>query len=323
MMRPLRRAIGALLPASVRAAMAAEATPAADSALAARVEYLEKVVRYLDYQVADQASLLRHLAAPVIADLPQVRQTKESFDFQWAEIPTGRYMLENEQFRREAPGYVTEFTQLPAEWFNGKSVIDAGCGLGRYSWALCTLGARVLSLDQSEHGLARTRAACQEFPSHRAMKVDLLHELPLTEPVDLVWSFGVLHHTGDTYGAFKHVAKWVKPGGMIFLMLYGKPREGHGPDYAAVSEYDEWRRRTRNMDLRAKLHAVQDHMRTQGFLVRGEEHIHGYFDAISPPINDLYVFEEVEAWLIEAGFEKIKQTVQTRNLHIVATRKAS
>ena len=301
--------------------LAPAVVPKQDGSLEQRVTYLEEVVRYLDFQVTNQAALLRYLASPVIADLPQVRETKESFDFQWAEIPLGRYMLENEQFRAEAPGYVCEFTGLPAAWFKGKSVIDAGCGLGRYSWALCTLGARVLSLDQSDHGLARAADACKGFPGHRTMKVDLLHELPLAEQVDLVWSFGVLHHTGDTYRAFKHVAKWVKPGGMIYLMLYGKPREGMGSDYAEVNEYDEWRRRTRNLGLRDKLAAVSAHMKDGRFRVLGEEHVHGYFDAISPPINDLYVFEEVEAWLLEAGFIGIKQTVNTRNLHIVATRK--
>lgn len=291
-----------------------------DTTLTQRVAYLEEVGRYLDHQVTNQASLLRHLAAPIIAELPQVRETKASFDFQWAEIPAGRYMLENPQFRQEATGYVCEFTGLPAQWFKGKSVIDAGCGLGRYSWALCQLGARVLSLDQSDHGLARTAEACRAFPGHRVMKVDLLKELDLDEQVDLVWSFGVLHHTGDTYGAFKRVAKWVKPGGFIYLMLYGKPREGFASDYAEINEYDEWRRRTRNMDLREKLGAVAAHMRAGGFRVPGEEHIHGYFDAISPPINDLYVFEEVESWLLAAGFTDIRQTVATRNLHIIATR---
>jgi 2-polyprenyl-3-methyl-5-hydroxy-6-metoxy-1,4-benzoquinol methylase len=289
-------------------------------ALERRINYLEEVVRYLDFQVTSQAALLRHLAAPVVADLPQVRQTKASFDFQWAEIPVGRYMLENEDFRKEATGYVCQFTGLPAEWFKGKSVIDVGCGMGRYSWALCKLGARVLSIDQSDHGLARTKEACREFPDHRTMKVDLLKDFSIGEQFDLVWSFGVLHHTGDTYGAFRRVAPLVKPGGLIYLMLYGKPREGLASDYAEINEYDEWRRRTNNMGLRDKLQAVREHMRAKGFRVVGEEHVHGYFDAISPPINDLYVFEEVESWLVDAGFGEIRRTVDTRNLHIVARR---
>jgi SAM-dependent methyltransferase len=287
---------------------------------AARIAYLEQVVRYLDFQVANQASLLRHLAAPVIRELPMVRQTRESFDFQWAEIPAGRYMLENEQFRAEAAGYVTQFTGLPKEWFQGKRVIDAGCGLGRYSWALCTLGARVLSVDQSDHGLARTVEACRAFPGHQAMKVDLLEPLPIDQPADLVWSFGVLHHTGDTYRAFKNVAALVRPGGYFYVMIYGKPREGRIDDYAELNEYDEFRRRLRNLSPAQKLAAVRRSMAAGEFRVVGDEHVHGYFDAVAPPINDLYVFEEIESWFRESGFDGITRTVETRNLHIIARR---
>lgn len=283
-----------------------------------RIAYLEEVVRYLDFQVASQASLLRHVAGPTMESLPQVRATRASFDFQWAKIPTGRYMLENEQFRAEAPGYVQEFTGLPASWFKGKSVLDVGCGLGRYSWALCQLGARVTSIDQSEAGLGRTAEACRDCPGHRTIKVDLLQPLPIDEQFDLVWSFGVLHHTGDTYRAFTHVAPLAKPGGYLYLMIYGKPREGIDSDYAEINEYDEWRRRTQNMTLGEKLEAVRAHMRDGGFRVRGEEHVHGYFDAIAPPINDLYTFQEIEGWLLNAGFTDIKQTVNTRNLHVIA-----
>ena len=327
MIRGLRRALARLIAPELP--LAARRTtlpgPSRDSVpppadLQVRVQYLEQVVRYLDFQVTNQASLIRYLAAPVIHQLPLVRETKASFDFQWAEIPTGRYMLENAQFRQEAPGYVCEFTGLQPEWFKGKSVIDAGCGLGRYSWALSTLGARVLSLDQSDHGLQRTADACRQFPGHRVMKVDLLNELPLDEQVDLVWSFGVLHHTGDTYRAFKHVARWVKPGGRLYVMIYGKPREGVASDYEEINEYDEWRRRTRNLGLREKLGSVQAHMANKGFRVLGDEHVHGYFDAISPPINDLYTYEEVESWFLEAGFVDVVETVKTRNLHMIGRR---
>jgi SAM-dependent methyltransferase len=294
----------------------------AKGSLASRVEYLEEVVRYLDFQVTSQASLLRHLSGPLAAERAEAAATKASFDFQWDAIPGGRYMLEDPRFRHDAPGYVCEYTGLPAAWFSGRFVIDAGCGLGRYSWALCQLGARVLSLDQSEHGLARTREACRAFPDHRAVQVDLLRELPLTEPADLVWSFGVLHHTGDTYRAFRNIVPWVKPGGYLALMLYGKPREGIRSDYATVNEYDEWRQRTRNLPLSGKLATITAAMNAGAFEAAGAEHIHGYFDAIAPPINDLYTFEEVEGWLLDAGFTGIRRTVETRNLHIVAQRPA-
>src|SRR5262245_49212750 len=81
-----------------------------------RMAYLERVVDYLTWQTSNQARLLRYLAAPVIRDLPIVAETKASFDFQWAEIPTGRYMFEDDRFRAEAPGYVCQFTSMAAEW---------------------------------------------------------------------------------------------------------------------------------------------------------------------------------------------------------------
>lgn len=283
-----------------------------------KVNDLEKVVRYLEYENSRLSSLMRYIAAPVIQDLPVTRQTRQSFDFQWDKIPEGRFMLSNKEFRKEAPGYVCQFTSLPKEWFKNKRVVDVGCGLGRYSWALCTLGAEVLSLDQSEHGLRRTQEACKEFPAHRTMQIDLLKPLPIDETFDLVWCFGVLHHTGDTYTAFKNIIPFVRQGGYLFLMIYGEPRKGIASDYAAVNEYEYWRRKTRNMNFAEKVEAITRGMEERAFAVYGKEHIHGYFDAISPTINDLYSWEEIEGWLVEENFREIKRTVDNRNHHIIA-----
>src|SRR5208283_1570555 len=120
---------------------------------------LNETVKYLEYQCSRLSSIVRYLAAPLIHELPTIQQTRQSFDFQWNKIPEGRFMLSNKEFRKEAPAYVCEFTGLPEGWFKDKKVIDVGCGQGRYSWALCKLGAEVMSVDQSEHGLARTAEA--------------------------------------------------------------------------------------------------------------------------------------------------------------------
>ncbi len=285
-----------------------------------RIALLEEQVRYLLDESSRMASLLRHLAAPVMQDLPLARQTRGSFDFQWEKLPRGRWNLEDERFRGEAPGYVLQFTALPAEWFPGKSVVDVGCGAGRYSWALGRLGAHVLSVDQSSHGLERTRKACEAFPNHRVRQIDLLHPFDLGETFDLVWCFGVLHHTGDTYGAFRRIVPLVRPGGYLFLMLYGEPRPGEIGDYAAVNEYDLWRRRTLHMTLDERLEAIRRGMAEGRFAASGEEYIEGYFDAVSPAINDLYTWEEIEGWLLMEGFEDIRRTADNRNHHVIARR---
>jgi len=45
---------------------------------------------------------------------------------------------------------------------------------------------------------------------------------------------------------------------------------------------------------------------------------HGWFDAVSPAINDLLTFNEVEELLIYLGFNNIRRTFNNRNLHIIA-----
>ena len=285
-----------------------------------RLAYLEQVVEYLSWETSRQSALLRHLAAPILSELPIIRNTKASFDYQWAEIPSGAAMLDSPEFREQATGFVLEFTGLPAAWFRGKRVIDVGCGNGRYSWALCQLGAEVVSLDQSEHGLRNTAAACAGFPSHRTVKIDLLKPLPLDETADLVWSFGVLHHTGDTYRAFLNVVPLVKPGGYLYMMVYGEPRRHAIDDFIEVNEYESWRRRTMNLSLPKKLDVIRQGMKDRQFRMVGDQFVHGYFDAISPPINDLHTFEELESWLIEAGFRDITRTSPSRNLHVRAQR---
>lgn len=286
-----------------------------------RIVYLEEVVEYLSWTCTRQAALLRHVSAPIVPDLPSVKQTKASFDFQWADVPTGHAMLADPAFRAEATSFVCQFTGLPADWFPGKRVIDVGCGNGRYSWALCQLGATVLSLDQSEHGLQSTADACRDFPSHRVLKVDLLKPIPGIPPADLVWSFGVLHHTGDTYGAFQNVQALVAPGGLLYLMLYGEPRPFVLDDYLEINEYEQWRHRTANLPLGDKLKAIRAGMAAGEFRVEGEAYVHGYFDAIAPAINDLHTFTEIESWMLEAGFVDIKRTLASRNLHVIGRKR--
>ncbi len=290
----------------------------AEPSLEEKCQHLEQLTHYLEHQVSSLSSIMRYVAVAVVRDLQLARQTHESFDFQWDRLPQGRYMLENEQFRKEATGYVSEYTTMPTEWFAGKKVADVGCGLGRYSWALCKLGASVLSIDQSEYGLRRTLEACKDFPDHRILQADLLEPLTVGETFDLVWCYGVLHHTGDTYRAFKNIAPLVKLDGYLFLMIYGEPRWGITSDYTAVNEYEDWRRQTRNLNLHGKLDAIKKGMNEKRFSVIGEEHVHGYFDAIAPAINDLYTWEEVEGWLLEAGFHSIQRTIDTRNHHVIA-----
>jgi SAM-dependent methyltransferase len=276
-----------------------------------RLRILEAKMTYLIDEVSGLRTLVRHLVDDSIERMPIVGQTRASFDYQWRSLPEGEAMLSNPEFRARVPHQICEFADLPSEWFRGKKVMDAGCGQGRWTYGFATLGVdKCVSIDISEAGVARTTEIGKQFPGRvEVHRKNLLRDLELPNDFDLVWCFGVLHHTGRTYTAFKNLVKCVKPGGYLFLMIYGEPRPGYPADYTYYHEMFNMRAKLRNVPFEEKVTAIEQRY--------GKEQLHGYFDAISPDINDLYRWDELASWFVDAGFVDIKRTHPGTNHHIV------
>lgn len=278
--------------------------------LNSRKAFHEERLAYLLNEVSELRQQVRMLLSESPSLDAWMKQTRSSFDTQWDMLPEGAHLVTDENFVRDATKWIEAYTSLPASWFKGKIVLDAGCGNGRWAFALSALGAEVTAVDQSEHGLQNVRKLCKNFPDFRAQAANLLEPLPLEGGFDLVWSFGVLHHTGDTYRAFQNVQRMVKPAGMIFLMIYGEPTRAG--EFAEINTYVKHRQATAAMSFPEKIEYLKR--------IYPDELVHGYFDAISPLINDLYRFDEFEVWLKNAGFTDVRRTFDNRNLFIVAQR---
>jgi SAM-dependent methyltransferase len=109
----------------------------------------------------------------------------------------------------------------------GKSLLDIGSGSGLFSLAALRLGARsVAALDLDENSVAATRALlAKEAPdkpwtARQASVFDLSPETIGT--FDAVYSWGVLHHTGDMWRAIRTAASLVSPGGLFAVAIYRK-----------------------------------------------------------------------------------------------------
>lgn len=277
-----------------------------------KLEIIEEENKFLIDEIQRLNELLHHQIQTGKIDVkPEAEQTKSSFDYQWGDIPEGIATQNTPEFLAQAKNYVLQLTDLPADWFGGKTVADVGCGYGRFSQAFLALGAQVYSYDQSDQALKNTTAQCQKYGhKFRAQKIDILNWNDDVK-YDLVFSFGVLHHTGNTYRAIEKTADKVKPGGRLFLMIYGYPDNIGG--YKVENLSRELRRKFKSSSFpEIKKYLIDKY---------GLEKSHSLFDAVSPHINDLLTFEELKELLGKLGFHNIRRTVKHRNHRLIADKK--
>jgi SAM-dependent methyltransferase len=131
-----------------------------------------------------------------------------------------------------AQQHLLDFLQLPD--LKGKYFLDAGSGSGIHSLAAIQAGAeRVVSFDVDEVAVATTKRVRAQFgsPSHwevrhgSVLDVEFLRTL---DPADVVYSWGVLHHTGHMWQAILNVATLMKHDAVFYVALYlTTPRTPH------------------------------------------------------------------------------------------------
>jgi len=112
------------------------------------------------------------------------------------------------------------------ETLRGLTFLDIGCGSGLHSLAALQAGvSSVYSFDFDMESIAAARFVKEQAGSLDNWSVeqgsilddDFVSRMP---QFDLVYAWGVLHHTGDVWHAIRNAAGRVKPGGFFYLALY-------------------------------------------------------------------------------------------------------
>ena len=117
-------------------------------------------------------------------------------------------------------------TMLAVSDLRGLRFLDVGSGSGLFSLAARRLGARVYSLDYDPQSVACTRELKNRYSPDdpnwtisegSALDVPFLSSLG---SFDVVYSWGVLHHTGAMWTALENMIPLVCPGGRLFIAIY-------------------------------------------------------------------------------------------------------
>ena len=115
---------------------------------------------------------------------------------------------------------------LEVDTLENKTFLDIGSGSGLYSLAARRLGARVHSFDYDSQSVScTTELKSRYFPEDGDWVIesgDALDQKYLKNlgKFDVVYSWGVLHHTGDMWSALHNASEMVQQNGFFYVSIY-------------------------------------------------------------------------------------------------------
>jgi 2-polyprenyl-3-methyl-5-hydroxy-6-metoxy-1,4-benzoquinol methylase len=139
------------------------------------------------------------------------------------EVGSIEYFNEVESRKYKVEPHIPQFIEF--DRWKGKKVLEIGCGIGTDSINFVRAGADLTCVDLSQSSLELTKKRFDVFglkaKFYSANAEELSKIVPL-EKYDLIYSFGVIHHTPNPEKVFNEIKKYMNQDTVVKIMMYSK-----------------------------------------------------------------------------------------------------
>jgi len=158
-----------------------------------------------------------------------ITPNKEAVRDFWNAEPCGtRYLEQAEDFeahrraRYQLEPHIFEFAQFQAS--QGLRVLEVGVGMGADYLEWLKAGAHATGVDLSAASLEKARGRCEQAGFEPDLRLADAEQLPFPDnSFDVVYSYGVMHHSPNTQECVLEALRVLKPGGQARIMVYHHP----------------------------------------------------------------------------------------------------
>jgi SAM-dependent methyltransferase len=165
-------------------------------------------------------------ASPAHGLKPGLKEDVRDF---WNADPCGsRYLGDRADFEAHARAryqlepYIHEFAGFAHS--SGQRVLEVGVGMGADYLEWLKAGAQASGIDLSSASLAQAKRRCEMAGYAPDLQVSDAEHLPFPDDTfDIVYSYGVMHHSPDTQQCIREAGRVLKPGGALRIMIYHHP----------------------------------------------------------------------------------------------------
>jgi len=244
-----------------------------------------------------------------------------NFGFEWNKY--SRTQLDSE-VSNLSERQIREYTGFTPADFEGKWVLDVGCGMGRFAEVASRWGANVVGIDLSRAAdvAAKNLASRENVWICQASVLNL----PFMErSFDYIYSIGVLHHTPNCEESFKFLTRLLKPGGSVAIWLYSgynrwyrmsdiyrrfttklSPRALHALCVAVDPLYYVHRGLLRVPGVGSTLSGILQYVLPMNLYPSREARLLDMFDWYSPVYQSKHTYEQVFRWFEDCGLTDLR-----------------